>query len=88
MSVKVPELLVSAVCLGVAGLSLIGMLAGEVLLAGSRPTVQGDPRCYVAQTPLRAIQTRTIDEALSILRADLVDAEVGQSGMLIVKGCR
>lgn len=47
-----------------------------------------DPRCYVAITPWRTIQVRTLEEATGILAQDLAGAVAGQSGRILVKTCR
>lgn len=79
-------MLALAVVAGIVAVYAVMVLATPA--RASEPRVKGDPRCFVAATPVREIQTRTIDEALAILRADLVDADPGQAGMLLVRSCR
>lgn len=72
--------------------AVLGVLGLATVLADlpphAIPAVKDDPRCFVAATPLREVQTRTIDEALAILREDLSAAAPGQAGMLLIRGCR
>lgn len=64
----------------------LGLLGLGIVVADARHP--GDGRCYVAETALRQVQSRSIDEALAVLRADLEGAKPGASGMLLVRGCR